>query len=302
MATSPDDDASFPPLRKPSQLYVDNYIARSGTTPAPRTAALTPRQGPARKAARIFYPLEDKCPEQYYPKLHLVDDLWMLRTRRALQLMCTMQVVMSVVLLLYSSSLHNPIDKTFTFATNLLGIVSAVLGFVGVLLNYRTLLLFLYINELFGLSNVCTVFLMRLDDNSSSMTSCGMLDNGELSQAQVDQMGLDCDEVRSTHQAVVLMMVLLLAQLWFTCVLSKTYMEMVQDHLNDSDDHSLIDFIWLKRRETWIQLRRFEDVVQRQFEELRSSLVNRHGSKRDLSVNNMQPTPSSASLSTGPRT
>ena len=32
---------------------------------------------------------------------------------------------------------------------------------------------------------------MRLDDNSSSMTSCGMLDNGELSQAQVDQMGLD---------------------------------------------------------------------------------------------------------------
>ena len=55
------------------------------------------------------------------------------------------------------------------------------------------------------------------------------------------------------------------------------------------------------RRETWIQLRRFEDVVQRQFEELRSSLVNRHGSKRDLSAN-MQPTPSSASLSTGPRT
>ena len=45
---------------------------------------------------------------------------------------------------------------------------------------------------------MCTVFLMRLDDNSSSMTSCGMLDNGELSQAQVDQMGLDCDEVPHT--------------------------------------------------------------------------------------------------------
>lgn len=155
MATGPEDDDSFPPLRKPSQLYVDNYIARSGTTPAPRTAALTPRQGPARKAARIFYPLEDKCPAHYYPDLHLVNDVWMFRTRWALQLMCTMQVVMSVVLLLYSSSLHNQIDKTFTFATNLLGIVSAVLGFVGVLLNYRTLLLFLYINELFGLSNVC---------------------------------------------------------------------------------------------------------------------------------------------------
>mgnify|MGYP004122563367 FL=1 len=44
------------------------------------------------------------------------------------------------------------------------------------------------------------------------------------------------------------MMVLLLTQLWFTCVLSKTYMEMVQDHLNDSDDHSLIDFIWDRRQ------------------------------------------------------
>ena len=154
MSTGREEDDSFPPLQKPSQQYVDNYIARSGTTPAPRTAALTPRQGPARKAARIFYPLEDKCPAHYYPDLHLVNDVWMLRTRRALQLMCTMQVVMSVVLLLYSGSLHNPIDKTFTVATNVLGIVSAVLGFVGVLLNYRTLLLFLYINELFGLSNV----------------------------------------------------------------------------------------------------------------------------------------------------
>ena len=93
MSTGPEEDDSFPPLRKPSQLYVDNYIARSGTTPAPRTAALTPRQGPARKAARIFYPLEDKCPAHYYPDLHLVNDVWMLRTRRALQLMCTMQVV-----------------------------------------------------------------------------------------------------------------------------------------------------------------------------------------------------------------
>ena len=47
-------------------------------------------------------------------------------------------------------------------------------------------------------AQVCTVFLMRLDDNSSSMTSCAMLDNGELSQAQVDQMGLDCVEVAHT--------------------------------------------------------------------------------------------------------
>ena len=61
------------------------------------------------------------------------------------------------------------------------------------------------------------------------------------------------NQVRSTQKAVVYMMVLLLGQLWFTCVLSKTYMEMVQDHLNDSDDHSLIDFIWERRRATRIE-------------------------------------------------
>ena len=79
-------------------------------------------------------------------------------------------------------------------------------------------------------AQVCTVFLMRLDDNRSSMGSCAMLDRGELSLAQVTQMGLDCDEVRSTQHAIVVMMSLLLAQLWLTCLLSKTYMEMVQAH------------------------------------------------------------------------
>lgn len=285
-----------PPLRKPSQAYVDNML-RSSTNlnAAPRTAALTPRQGPARKAARIFYPLEDKCPAHYYPDLHLVNSVWMLRTRRALFLMIIMQVVISTTLLLYANTLHNEVDQLFTFLTNLLSDIAAVLGFIGVLLDNRSLLLFFYINELFALSNVCTIFLMRLDANAESMNACGMLQRQEISEAQAAAMNLNCDEVYRDAQMVVVMMTVLLGQCWFSCLLSKTYMEMVQDQLNDNDDHALIDFIWERRRETWIQLRRFEDVVQRQFEELRSSLVNRHGSKRDLGPT-PQPTPSSASL------
>ena len=45
------------------------------------------------------------------------------------------------------------------------------------------------------------------------------------------------------------------------------------EDMHDEDDRQLVDFIWDRRRETWLHLRRFEDVVQRQFEELRMSLV-----------------------------
>ena len=163
---------------------------------------------------------------------------------------------------------------------------------MGVLVNNRSLLLFFYINQLFGLSNVCTIFLMQLDENSSAHAACMMVSRGEITQAQVEQQHLDCAAVEDFQGTVVTMMVLLLGQLWVSCLLAKTYMEMVQDLLNDNDDRALIDFIWERRRETWVQLRRFEDVVQRQFEELRSSLVNRHAAKRVE-----QPTPASAASS-----
>jgi len=280
----------MPPLRKPSQMYVDNYIARSGATPAPRTAALTPRSGPARKAARIFYPLEEKCPAHYYPDLHLVNSGWMLLTRRTLLVICVTQLISCVIILAYAGNLHNETDRHFTSVANLIGSLAAVLGFLGVLINNRSLLLFFYINQLFGLSNVCTIFLMQLDENSSAHAACGMLYRGDLTQAQADQQHLDCAAVESYHGMLVSLMVLLLMQLWVSCLLAKTYMEMVQDLLNDNDDRALVDFIWERRRETWVQLRRFEDVVQRQFEELRSSLVGRHGSKRDV-----QQTPASGS-------
>lgn len=262
----PEDDESLPPLRKPSQMYVDNYIARSGATPAPRTAALTPRSGPARKAARIFYPLEERCPAHYYPDLHLVSSGSMLMTRRTLLVMCVLQLIASIVILAGSDNLHNGVDRTFTVAANLVSSVASVLGFAGVLVNNRSLLLFFYINQLFGLSNVCTIFLMQLDENSSGVAACKMLRRGDLTDEQARQQGLDCDAVEGYQNVLLLVMLFLLGQLWASCLLAKTYMEMVQDLLNDNDDHALVDFIWERRRETWVQLRRFEDVVQRQFE------------------------------------
>ena len=35
----------------------------------------------------------------------------------------------------------------------------------------------------------------------------------------------------------------------------------------------MVDFIWRRRGDVWAKLEKFEDVVQRQFEELRMSLV-----------------------------
>ena len=57
------------------------------------------------------------------------------------------------------------------------------------------------------------------------------------------------------------------------CLLRQVYSEMLQDAANDSDDAALVDFVWQRRGETWAKLEKFEDVVQRQFEELRMSLV-----------------------------
>ena len=100
---------------------------------------------------------------------------------------------------------------------------------------------------------------------------------------------------------MLVVLVALLTQLWVSCFLARTYSELLQDAANDADDKALVNFVWERRRETWVQarappprhhcgarivrerpraraqLRRFEDVVQRQFEELRSSLVNRQG-------------------------
>jgi len=102
-----------------------------------------------------------------------------------------MQMIMSVTLLLYSNSLHSDVDKFFTRSTNVLGAFAALIGFYGVLRKNRNFLLFFYINELFGLSNVCTIFLMRLDANSKDETTCALKERGDLSESQLAALGID---------------------------------------------------------------------------------------------------------------
>ena len=83
------DESETPMLRKPSQVYVDHYIARRGEPPSPRTAAVTPRGGQARRAARIFYQLDEACPAHYYPKLKTVNPIFMRAVCIILQAMLT---------------------------------------------------------------------------------------------------------------------------------------------------------------------------------------------------------------------
>lgn len=271
-------DTTEPPLRKPSQLYVDNYIARRGEPPSPRTAAVTPRGGQARRAARIFYQLDEECPTHYYPKLKTVNPFFMRSVCVVLQLFCLSQILLSAAILYYARNFHDSIEQLFAYGANLLCAFAALCGLCGVCASNRSFLLFFYINQLWGLSNVCTFFVMYLESNEKNHAACLEVysyDSYDIPDSLADQ--LDCADVKSTHTMVLVALVALLTQLWMSCFLAKTYSELLQDAANDTDDKALINFVWERRRETWLQLRRFEDVVQRQFEELRSSLVNRQG-------------------------
>ena len=82
---TPPSQASVPDLRKPSQSYVDNYIARRGDPSAsPAVSAAPPASAPRGRMKRIFYQLEETCPPHYYPKLHEIDPQTMLFLRRLL--------------------------------------------------------------------------------------------------------------------------------------------------------------------------------------------------------------------------
>ena len=104
--SEPTDDAP-PSLRKPSQAYVDSYIARRGEAAAARTPGpVTPSgttemstQPPkGRHAPRIFYKLERHCPEHYYPKLHT--------STFSIQMMRAVLLVLCVVQLAVAFAIH----------------------------------------------------------------------------------------------------------------------------------------------------------------------------------------------------
>jgi len=116
---------------------------------------------PARRAMRIFYPLEEECPAQYYPQLHTVNARRMRLVRAALLVMCLLQLAASCYIYKHSH-MHDYVYEFFTVGANALSAFAAVSGFVGVAIESRGALLFYYINQLWSLSNVCTFFVMTM--------------------------------------------------------------------------------------------------------------------------------------------
>jgi len=278
------------PLVKPSQSFVANYIARRSELPSPRAQVLTPRSGTGRKHIRIFYPLDEDCPGGHQPKLHEVDSTQLAAVKYLLLFFCLVQIVITAgitwVLRRQVVEIHDYAHEVFTYGAVVLCCFAAMLGALGVCLRSLPLLLFFYINQLWSLSNVCNFFVMYLQSDQRTTTTCALVKRGELTLAQAQGMGLgvDCDDVESRTKLLLGVMVMLLTQLWVSCFLCKTYSEMVQTRRSDDNDRRLTAFVWTRRRETWTQLRRFEDVVQRQFEELRSSLVSRQGVKQGFTA------------------
>jgi hypothetical protein len=184
----------------PPSLCRAGYIARRGdATPGPTTPGADALGGrPAtRTAPRIFYKLERNCPEHYYPKLHTTSSS--IRTMRVLLLvLCVVQLVVAFAIL-YAVAvphfLHDPFHSLFAAGVAALCAFAACLGFVGVCASSRPMLLFLYINQLWSLSNVSTFAVIYITSDAQSDTACRLFATGELSRQQLVDRGLDCAQV-----------------------------------------------------------------------------------------------------------
>lgn len=275
---APLNDEQPPSLRKPSQAYVDSYIARRTPvrTPTAAAAVATPvSEARSRSAPRIFYKLEKDCPPNYFSALHTVSSS--LRTiRAALLLLCIVQLLVAFSIL-YATAvthyLHDPSAELFTEFIAALCAFAACVGFVGVLASSRNMLLVLYVNQLWSLSNVSTYAVIQLTSEEQGAAACALYETGELTAQQLADQGLDCDQLARTARLSFLALLLLVCLLWGVCFLSKMYSEMLQDKANDEQDAELVNFVWRRRGETWAKLEKFEELVNRQFEELRMSLV-----------------------------
>ena len=183
--TGADSGEDAPSVRKPSQYYVDGYLARQGTSGAPPQTPLPPSaaspRSTQRRTAKIFYELEKECPKHYYPKLHVVDPGVMRCIRYMLLVLCVVQTLAAVSIGSMATArgmLHDDVNKQFTVGALMLCAFAGVCGLVGVWGKSRGLLLFFYINELWGLSNVCTFFVMALQSDERTGASCEMLRTG----------------------------------------------------------------------------------------------------------------------------
>ena len=244
--TGADSGEDAPSVRKPSQYYVDGYLARQGTSGAPPQTPLPPSaaspRSTQRRTAKIFYELEKECPKHYYPKLHVVDPAVMRCIRYMLLVLCVVQTLAAVSIGSMATArgmLHDDVNKQFTVGALMLCAFAGVCGLVGVWGKSRGLLLFFYINELWGLSNVCTFFVMALQSDERTGASCEMLRTGEMSAEVLASAGVTpavCDERASRRASLVAAMIVLMSELWVSCFLAKTYSEYIQDEANDEDD------------------------------------------------------------------
>ena len=283
-------DEQPPSIRKPSQAYVDNYIARrgdsgGGSTPSTRalatplaTTTTAPPLEPLGRSGRqhmprIFYKLDKECPAQYYPTFNTAPSS--LRAIRCLLLfLCSVQLAAAFAALYataVSHYLHDAYAELFTEAVAALCAFAACAGFVGVCASSRPMLLVLYVNQLWCLSNVSTYAVVHMTSEAQGDAACRLYRTGELSKQQLE--GLDCDALDANARYALFLLGGLVGLLWVVCLLSRMYNEMLQDVANDAMDRQLVNFVWQRRGETWAKLEKFEDVVQRQFEELRMSLV-----------------------------
>ena len=180
-AAGPPVSSATPMLRKPSATHVKSYLARH-TEPLLSLSATPGKKG------RIFYELDDTCPPHYYPLLHEVDRSAMLLLRRLLLVLCVTQAVFAVYIT-YTTRVfgiqHDALNEIFMYVFAALCMLAAVCGFIGTCLNSRAMLLFFYINQLWGLSNAATYFMMSMRSLEQSNTACRLAASGELTEQQL---------------------------------------------------------------------------------------------------------------------
>ena len=109
---------------------------------------------------------------------------------------------LAILYLTYALKLqHDALNETFTYVFASLCAFAALCGLVGTCFNSRAMLLFFYINQLWGLSNVGTFFVMDLETNEQSYTACRLYEAGELTLQQLQDSNLDCEALERSSCA-----------------------------------------------------------------------------------------------------
>jgi hypothetical protein len=175
-------------------------IARrsDGVLRTPTGAATPGSEAHGRGRQRIFHKLEKDCPPQYHLKLNTVQGAQLRNVRVALLLLCVVQLVVALTIL-YATAvthyLHDPFAELFCEAVASLCAFAACAGFVGVRASSRPMLLVLYVNQLWSLSNVSTYAVIQLTSEEQDATACRLFRTGELSKQQA------CAASPPTHRA-----------------------------------------------------------------------------------------------------